>query len=141
MRAWIVPRRATSYAQVPESSQQLAKLAALASPARVSIPEALASPIRVTLAPDATSAAATKKARIAEAAAVILANGRRQARELVPLIESAGVDIGSGNKIDTVSVVLSRDKRFNSDRAAGGWGLSDIYKEATPPVAPTTAGS
>ena len=85
----------------------------------------------------------SKKARIADAVATLLvAEGPMQTRALVARLEAQGVDIGGSNKIDTVSVVLSRTKdRFKSDRAAGGWTLVAPHKEATPPSAPTLAGS
>jgi hypothetical protein len=79
----------------------------------------------VALPVSAVAKADTKKARIVEAAAALIAaKGPMQTRELLTQMEAQGIDIGGGNKIDTISVALSRSKdRFKSDRAAGGWML------------------
>jgi hypothetical protein len=85
----------------------------------------------------------TKKRRIVDAAAALIAaTGPMQTRDLIAKMEAQGIDLGGGNKVDTVSVALSRTKdRFKSDRAAGGWVLVQPHKEATPLGAPTPAGS
>lgn len=84
----------------------------------------------------------TVKARVVEAVAALLAaNGPMRTRDILARLQAQGIEIGGANKVDTVSVILSRTKdRFKPDRTLG-WSLVDQQKEATPPVAPTTAGS
>lgn len=85
----------------------------------------------------------TLKARIADAVeSIIHAEGPMRTRELLKRIEARGIEIGGANKLDSVSVVLSRSKdRFKVDRAAGGWVIVHPHKEVTPSGAPTPAGS
>lgn len=84
----------------------------------------------------------TVKARVVEAAAaMIAAEGPMRTRDILSRLQARGIEVGGTNKLDTVSVILSRSKdRFVPDRTRG-WSLIDNQKEATPPVAPTTAGS
>ena len=76
------------------------------------------------------------------AARLIESHGPMQSRRLAELLERDGVKIGSADKVLAVSTILSREKAlFKSHRAAGGWLLVHPHKEATPPSAPTLAGS
>lgn len=95
-----------------------------------------------TAAVSAPKAEGTLKARVVEAAAALIsAEGPMRTRDILRRLEAQGIEIGGSNKIDTVSVILSRSKdRFQPDRSLG-WSLVQGHKEATPPVAPTTAGS
>ncbi len=90
----------------------------------------------------ATPGQPTVKMRVIEAAAALIAaNGPLRTRDILAHLQAQGIEVGGSNKLDTVSVILSRTKdRFKPDRALG-WSLVDDQKEATPPVAPTTAGS
>lgn len=111
-------------------------------------PEGQSSLIVETVAPATPLAASnqksdSQKARIADgAAALIAANGPMQTRAILEQLLARGIEIGGGNKIDTVSVALTRSRdRFKSDRSAGGWMLINTHKEETPSGAPTPAGS
>jgi hypothetical protein len=86
----------------------------------------------------------TKKAVIAEGVAKLLSEKGRpmQTRELVGGLEAMGIEVGGANKVDTVSVVLTRSGgRFKSLGKKIGWSLVAEPDEATPPSAPTLAGS
>lgn len=66
----------------------------------------------------------TMKTRVVEAAAAILAaESPMRTRELLARLQAQGIEVGGANKIDTVSVILSRSKdRFRPNRATG-WTL------------------
>lgn len=87
----------------------------------------------------------TKKAVIADAAAGLIGETGRPmpTRELVAAMKAMGIEIGGADEVDTVSVILNRSGgRFKSLGRKIGWALStEDQKEATPQVAPTTAGS
>jgi hypothetical protein len=85
----------------------------------------------------------TKKDRITSAAfETLLVRGvHMTSRELADVIGQQGIDLGN-DPASTVSVLLSRDDRFKSERAKGGWKLaSSPDKEETPQGAATPAGS
>jgi hypothetical protein len=84
----------------------------------------------------------SQKERIAVAAAEVIAtSGPMGSRRMVQLIEAKGVIIGGADKVGSLSAVLSRDDRFKSNRAAGGWVLVQSRKEETPTGAPTPVGA
>ena len=88
------------------------------------------------------AASLSKKDRIAAAAAeIITKNGPKPTRDLLPLIEASGVLIGGGDKLQALSAVLSRDDRFKTDRAAGGWVLLQPHKEEPPQGVSAPAGA
>jgi hypothetical protein len=67
----------------------------------------------------------TKKAQIISAVEKVLVPGvRKQTRELVDAVRAMGVEL-PGDGISTISVLMSRDSRFSSERAKGGWGLAE----------------
>jgi hypothetical protein len=66
--------------------------------------------------------------------------GPLSTRELLALIESAGVEVTGADKPTTVSVILSRSDEFKSDRTVG-WTLVDPQKELTPQDVGASAGS
>jgi hypothetical protein len=84
--------------------------------------------------------------RIANAVAEILKiEGTKSTRELLPLLKMRGIDVGTSSPTGYLSVILSRDDRFKSDRATG-WSLVDdqraeAEKEEDPAGASTPAGS
>lgn len=84
----------------------------------------------------------TKKDQITSAAFDILARGSHmQSRELAEHISAQGIDLGS-DPASTVSVLLSRDDRFKSERAKGGWTLASGHNnEETPLGVGAPAGS
>lgn len=83
----------------------------------------------------------TKKAQILEVVESAIPPGTyKPVRELVELVQARGIDLG-GDPISAVSVLLSRDDRFISERAKGGWTMIDPNKEETPRGAATPAGS
>ena len=98
-------------------------------------------PIQSSIPP--SSRRLTMRQQIIEGAErLIKSRGPMQSRQLAELLEHDGVQIGSADKVLAVSTILSREKdRFKSHRAAGGWLVVHSHKEATPPSAPTLAGS
>jgi hypothetical protein len=83
-----------------------------------------------------------QKDRVAAVAAqIIREEGSMISRMLAERLEARGVTIGGTDKASTVSSILSRNDAFTSNRSAGGWVLVQPHKEATPPGAPTPAGS
>ncbi len=79
--------------------------------------------------------------QIREAAArIISAEGPTRTKDLIGKLEAQGIEIRGINKIDTVSVILSRARdRFKADRSAG-WSLVekqgvDVASSGDSPVA------
>lgn len=65
----------------------------------------------------------TKKDQVLAIAASALEGGRyMQAKELGNLVVAKGIDMGA-DPTGYVSVMLSRDPRFKSERAKGGWHI------------------
>jgi hypothetical protein len=65
----------------------------------------------------------TAKARITNAVADILRDGEaRHTRELLSILESRGIHIGSADKVIGLSSLLSKDDRFVANRTFG-WSL------------------
>ena len=83
----------------------------------------------------------TKKSQVVALAMTALSGVYMQAKEFGDLVLSRGIDLGE-EPTSYVSVILSRDGRFKSERAKGGWTLIDPpHKEVTPQGAPTPEGS
>lgn len=84
----------------------------------------------------------TKKDQITSAAFEILSRGdHMHSRDLAAHIQAMGIDLGS-EPASAVSVLLSRDDRFKSERAKGGWTIaSSPNKEETPQGVAAPAGS
>lgn len=76
---------------------------------------------------------------LAACEAHIASNGPTRTHELLGVVQAAGIEIGSADPQNALSVLLSKSGRFAPDRKIG-WSLK-AQEEATPPVAPTTAGS
>lgn len=77
------------------------------------------------------------KARVLATALEILKGGASvRTAELLKMIEERGVEFKAANKAGNLSVILSKDNRFVSDRR-NGWSLA----EKNPQDAPTSAGS
>ena len=88
------------------------------------------------------SKSGTQKERIIDACASILSEvGASPTRILVERLAANGIEVGGADKIAALSAILSRSKRFESDRAAGGWVLSKSRKEEAPAGEPTPAGA
>lgn len=82
----------------------------------------------------------TAKARILDAsAAIVSTEGPTPTRTLVERLEAQGIEITGADKINTLSVLLSKSDDFQSDRKAG-WSLTRPRKEATPAGGDTPAG-
>lgn len=76
------------------------------------------------------------KARVLAAASELLADGvHLPTRELLEKIEQRGIQFNAANKAGNLSVILSKDKKFVSDRRSG-WSL----KKENPQDATTSAG-
>lgn len=73
-------------------------------------------------------------------ASYIAQHGPTPTRDLLTMLSSAGVAVGGSEPVNTVSVYLSRDPRFKSDRHTG-WSLATPSKEVNPQDAATSAGS
>ena len=71
----------------------------------------------------------------------IKARGPQSTAALLEFVEAAGVEVTGAHKPTTVSVILSRDDRFKSDRKVGWTLVEPIQKELTPQDARTSAGS
>jgi hypothetical protein len=70
-------------------------------------------------------AAATQRDRVVDAAAKLLADGRRRpTRELLAEMNRFGVLPGGIDPASTLSTYLSRDGRFSNDNRRGGWTLA-----------------
>ena len=83
----------------------------------------------------------TKKSQVVALAMTALRGNYMQAKEFGDLVSSHGIDLGA-EPTSYVSVILSRDGRFKSERAKGGWTFIDSpHKEVTPQGAPTPEGS
>lgn len=67
----------------------------------------------------------TQKQRIVDAAATLIAvHGPMRTRDLLAHMQAQGVEVGGANKIDTISVALTRSRdRFKSNGRSGGWVL------------------
>jgi hypothetical protein len=89
----------------------------------------------------AASKPRNKKDRVMAVVASALANGARmQTKSLVELVQAAGLEL-TGDPVQTLSVYVSRDGRFESARALGGWGLkTNPNKEKAPQGVDAPAG-
>lgn len=84
----------------------------------------------------------TQKELVVEAATeIILAEGPMLSRAIAERMKARGIELGGADPASAVSSILSRDDKFESDRAAGGWVLTSPHKETPPPGAPTPAGA
>ena len=54
--------------------------------------------------------------------AILKSHGPTATKELLPLLEEQGIEIGGENKVSTLSVLLSRNERFVANRSTG-WKL------------------
>lgn len=102
-------------------------------------------PVYSDVSPGAASGAAGQKApvkvrAIAVCESHIAVHGPTRTHDLLAVVQSAGIEIGSADPQNALSVLLSKDGRFVPDRKAG-WSLKAGHEEETPQVAPTTAGS
>lgn len=89
------------------------------------------------IAPPPSPRENSHKARVLTAAFEILKGGISvRTAELLPMIEGRGIEFKAANKAGNLSVILSKDDRFVSDRRSG-WSL----KNENPQDAPTSAGS
>ena len=69
------------------------------------------------------AAKTTKKSQVlAIAASALDGNRHMQAKELADVVVAQGIDLGI-DPVQHVSVLLSRDGRFKSERAKGGWAM------------------
>jgi len=69
------------------------------------------------------AAKTTKKGQVlAIAASALDGNRHMQAKELADVVIAQGIDLGM-DPVQYVSVLLSRDGRFKSERAKGGWTM------------------
>ena len=80
-----------------------------------------------------TTAKTTKKSQVlAIAASALDGNRYMQAKKLADVVSAQGIDLGN-DPVQYVSVLLSRDGRFKSERALGGWALIEqTHKEVAP---------
>lgn len=63
------------------------------------------------------------KAKVIRAVEAILADGvARSTKELLPMVEEAGIDLGGQNKLTYLAIILNKAGVFQSDRATG-WTL------------------
>lgn len=83
----------------------------------------------------------TKKEQVLALAVSLLADGRyMQAKQLADAMVASGIDLGI-DPTGYASVILSRDGRFKSERAKGGWTLlSSPNKEEAPQGVDAPAG-
>ncbi len=83
----------------------------------------------------------TAKARIlAICEAHISQRGATPTRDLLVIIEAAGVEISGADKINTLSVLLSKSNKFVSDRKVG-WSLNRPHEEKPPQGVDAPAGA
>lgn len=67
--------------------------------------------------------ATTAKAKITNAVAEILSDGKpRHTRDLLEILKAEGIEPGATDKVIGLSNLLSRDHRFEADRSIG-WSL------------------
>lgn len=71
---------------------------------------------------DATAKTTKKSQVLAIAASALDGNRYMQAKELADVVMAQGIDLGA-DPVQYVSVLLSRDGRFVSERAKGGWTM------------------
>lgn len=60
--------------------------------------------------------------------AILKAHGPTATKDLLPLLEEQGIEIGGDNKASTLSVMLSRNNKFVADRSTG-WKLRTRTEE------------
>jgi hypothetical protein len=84
----------------------------------------------------------SKKDLVMAVVANALSSGlRMQTRALVKLVQEAGLEL-TGDPVQTLSVYISRDGRFETARALGGWGLKQSpHNEEPPPDVAAPAGA
>jgi hypothetical protein len=71
----------------------------------------------------------------------LMSGARMQTSALVKLVQDAGLHL-TGVPVQTLSVYISRDGRFQAARADGGWGLKPPpHKEEPPPDVGPSAGA
>jgi hypothetical protein len=89
----------------------------------------------------AVSRETSAKARILSACkAYLLHKGSCHTRELAAALAVQGIELSGSDKLNTLSVLLSKSDEFRSDRKIG-WSLTTPHKEVTPQGAGTPAGS
>lgn len=71
---------------------------------------------------------------------MLMAEGPRHTRDLERLLASRGIQVGGKSPAATLSVFLSRDARFKSDRVSG-WSVVQPHEEETPQGVAAPAGS
>lgn len=60
--------------------------------------------------------------------AILNAQGPTATKDLLPMLEAQGIEIGGENRIATLSVILSRNNKFIADRTTG-WKLRSEENE------------
>lgn len=68
------------------------------------------------------------------------AHGPTSTRDLLAILEGAGVTVTGNDKVNTLSVILSKSDEFESDRRLG-WSLRSTSKEENPQDVAASAGS
>lgn len=83
----------------------------------------------------------TAKGRILAAVEeYISVDGPQTTRQLLARLEQDGIEVGGSDKMNSLSVILSKSGQYKADRI-NGWQSESSHKEVTPPDAGTSAGS